>query len=211
MRECPNCGYAMDEFDETCRRCENRKTNPAGQNPCSSPPETTRNTLRLAWSIAVFCVAASVVTAIALWSSKGPSAKSSPENEPPGPQVGSPTKVPLAPRVAQPAPARPMSSVAPQPIAPAVDERKQFQDAAKAELARQEEHSRQVRQQNAAGLQPMYPARTQPPGQEWVPAGQTSGHWQYVGREPGSGDDSWIWVDSSGRRVGGTVSVRPTQ
>jgi hypothetical protein len=206
VKECPACGYAMDDFDQTCRRCENRKQNPAEHSPRSHPAAATKQPSRLGWSMVLFCLVVLIVSALVL-RSRRPSPRPPAESELPPSEVAPTTRAPAAPMAVQPAPA----TAGPQNVAPVVDERKQFQDAAKAELARQEEHARQVRQRSAAGLQPMYPARTQPPGQEWVPAGQTNGHWQYVGREPGSGDDSWVWVDSTGRRVGGPVSIRPSQ
>jgi len=80
--------------------------------------------------------------------------------------------------------------------------------------AQQRQQAEQIQRNLAANTRPMYPPRTQPPN--WIPRGQTSGHWEFQGRleTPGSapgGDDGWAWVDGNGRRVGTTVFVRPAQ
>lgn len=55
---------------------------------------------------------------------------------------------------------------------------------------------------------PMGPARTSPP--DWIPYGQTSGGWRYMGRSGfNDADDCWNWVDGSGRVVGPTIVSRP--
>lgn len=71
--------------------------------------------------------------------------------------------------------------------------------------------SRYVQQAQRDCLQrnygPIGPARTSPP--DWIPNGQTSGGWRYMGR---SGDaDAWKWVDSTGQTAGLTIYCYPSQ
>lgn len=75
------------------------------------------------------------------------------------------------------------------------------------ELLREKQQTDQIQRNLAANITPMYPPRTQPPN--WIPRGQTTGHW--VGSGSSTGEDSWVWVDGNGRQVGPTYFSRPAQ
>lgn len=83
----------------------------------------------------------------------------------------------------------------------------QLGGGANPELLREKQQADQMQRNLAAGMRPMYPPRTQPPN--WIPRGQTAGHW--VGSGSSTGEDSWVWVDANGRQVGQTVFSRPGQ
>lgn len=87
--------------------------------------------------------------------------------------------------------------------------RQMSRDYAKTIQAQQRQMAEQNRPNNNVNLQPLRPARTQPPN--WVPRGQTSGRWEYTGCIAGSGEDCWNWIDGNGRTVGPTVLVRSAQ
>ncbi len=74
-------------------------------------------------------------------------------------------------------------------------------------LLREKQQADQIQRNLAGSMKPMYPPRTQPPN--WIPRGQTAGHW--VGSGSSTGEDSWVWVDGNGRQVGPTYFSRPAQ